>query len=98
MHVIRGLLPSIDTILRVTMMSLICLFATLFSLIIFQIHDVWVPINGIRFIPDFVKFGHAMLKLGTQSKENTYRQARTHSHTHHCYRISLLFPSETEIC
>lgn len=31
-------------------------------------------------IPDFVKFGHVVLKLGTQSKENTY--IRTSAHTH----------------
>ena len=94
----EGLLPSIVTILRVTVMSSICVSAILFSLIIVQIREVLVPINGITFIPDFLKFGYRMLKLGTQSKENTYRQLRRHTHTHarkhHDYLTSLLFTSK----
>ena len=76
------LLPSIATILKVTVMSSICVFATLFSLIIVQIHEVWVPKNGIIFIPDFLKFGHVMMKLGTQRKTRTHRRARASVHTH----------------
>jgi hypothetical protein len=77
----EGLLPPIVTILRFMVMSLICVSATLLSPIMVQIREVWVPINGVMFIPDFLKFGYIMFKLGTQSKENAYRQARARTHT-----------------
>jgi len=90
----EGLLPSIVTILRVTVMKSNCAFATLFSQIIVQMHEAWVPINGITFFPDFLKFDHMMLKLGTRTDRRPRTHTHTHTHTHLDYLIGLLFFQE----